>query len=125
MTANCATNPALVPSAATPRLRRRSIPITIRSISTTRTRPENLEFLKRFPGGDGRVPGDRRRRRGRRQPARPRDRRRIHVGRRKVHMCYAFEFLAPDRLTPQRVAEVLRDFQRAAPKAGPAGLLEP
>ncbi len=40
-------------------------------------------------------------------------------------MCYAFEFLAPDRLTPQRVAEVLRDFQRAAPKAGPAGLLEP
>ena len=34
----------------------------------------------------------------------------------KMHMCYAFEFLAPDPLTPARVAEVLHDFARAAPE---------
>jgi alpha-glucosidase len=31
-------------------------------------------------------------------------------------MCYAFEFLAPDALTPERIAEVLRDFQKVAPE---------
>ncbi len=34
-----------------------------------------------------------------------------------MHMCYdAFEFLAPDPLTPKRVAEVMHDFERAAPE---------
>ncbi|URK88501.1 hypothetical protein LP421_15270 [Rhizobium sp. RCAM05350] len=34
----------------------------------------------------------------------------------KMHMCYAFEFLAPDPLTPAGVAQVLHDFARAAPE---------
>jgi alpha-glucosidase len=34
----------------------------------------------------------------------------------KMQMCYAFEFLAPDPLTPATVAEVLRNFQKAAPE---------
>ena len=34
----------------------------------------------------------------------------------KMHMCYAFEFLAPDPLTPARVAEVQHAFERAAPE---------
>jgi alpha-glucosidase len=33
----------------------------------------------------------------------------------KMHMCYAFEFLAPDVLTPSRVEEVMHDFGEAAP----------
>ena len=34
----------------------------------------------------------------------------------KMQMCYAFEFLAPDPLTPATVAEVLTNFQKAAPE---------
>jgi alpha-glucosidase len=33
----------------------------------------------------------------------------------KMHMCYAFEFLAPDPLTPLRVEDVMNDFGAAAP----------
>jgi alpha-glucosidase len=33
----------------------------------------------------------------------------------KVQMCYAFEFLASDRLSPRRVREVQEKFQRVAP----------
>ena len=36
----------------------------------------------------------------------------------KMQMCYAFEFLAPDPLTPARVAEVQKAFAEAAPEGG-------
>lgn len=34
----------------------------------------------------------------------------------KMQMCYAFEFLAPEKLDPARVAEVQRAFEAAAPE---------
>ena len=34
----------------------------------------------------------------------------------KMQMCYAFEFLAPEKLTPGFVAEVQRNFEAAAPE---------
>jgi len=34
----------------------------------------------------------------------------------KMHMCYAFEFLAADPLNPSFVREVLTDFEKAAPE---------
>ncbi len=33
----------------------------------------------------------------------------------KVHMCYSFDFLSPDRLTPERVCSIVGDFEEAAP----------
>ncbi|MFD0915178.1 alpha-amylase family glycosyl hydrolase [Pseudahrensia aquimaris] len=33
----------------------------------------------------------------------------------KVHMCYAFEFLSPDPLTPERVRGVVEEFETKAP----------
>jgi len=33
----------------------------------------------------------------------------------RMQMCYAFEFLAPDRLTPARVVEIFRALEEAAP----------
>ncbi|OHV85892.1 alpha-amylase family glycosyl hydrolase [Ensifer sp. LCM 4579] len=81
-----------------------------------KNRPENLEFLKRFRAvmdefpaiaavgevGDGQrgleIAGE------------------YTSGDDKVHMCYAFEFLSPDPLTPARVAEVLEQFREVAPE---------
>ena len=33
----------------------------------------------------------------------------------RVHMCYAFDFLAPEPLSPERVRKVVEDFEREAP----------
>ncbi|PZU81093.1 MAG: alpha-glucosidase [Shinella sp.] len=81
-----------------------------------KNRPENLEFLKRlravleeFPAiaAVGEV-GD--------------SQRGLEIvgeytsGNDKMQMCYAFEFLAPDALTPARVVEVQQDFAKAAPE---------
>ncbi|MHA3979624.1 alpha-glucosidase [Halovulum sp. GXIMD14794] len=33
----------------------------------------------------------------------------------RVHMCYAFDFLGPEKVTGTRAAKVLRDFDRVAP----------
>lgn len=33
----------------------------------------------------------------------------------KMHMCYAFEFLSPDPLSPERIEDVMNDFATAAP----------
>ncbi|WP_111561719.1 alpha-glucosidase [Rhizobium sp.] len=33
----------------------------------------------------------------------------------KMHMCYAFEFLSPDQLSPERIEDVMNDFATAAP----------
>lgn len=81
-----------------------------------KNRPENLEFLKRFRAlmdefpaiaavgevGDAQyglqIVAD------------------YTSGGDKMHMCYAFEFLAPDLLSPARVRKVLTDFMAAAPE---------
>ncbi|MDI7922287.1 beta-galactosidase BglA [Ferirhizobium litorale] len=81
-----------------------------------KNRPENLEFLKRFRAVMEEFPaiaavgevGD--------------SQRGLEIvgeytsGGDKMHMCYAFEFLAPDQLTPARVAEVQHAFAAAAPE---------
>ncbi|MCO5733053.1 alpha-glucosidase family protein [Rhizobium sp. SSA_523] len=81
-----------------------------------KNRPENLDFLKRFRAVLDEFPaiaavgevGD--------------SQRGLEIvgeytsGGDKMQMCYAFEFLAPDPLTPQRVADVQRDFAAAAPE---------
>jgi alpha-glucosidase len=80
-----------------------------------KSRPENIEFLKRFRAVLDEFPnttsvgevGD--------------SQRGLEIageytaGDDKVHMCYAFEFLASDRLTPQRVRSVQLAFASAAP----------
>lgn len=81
-----------------------------------KNRPENLEFLKRFRAVLNEFPaiaavgevGD--------------SQRGLEIvgeytsGGDKMQMCYAFEFLAPDALTPVRVAEVQKEFAAAAPE---------
>ncbi|KAA0699548.1 alpha-glucosidase [Neorhizobium sp. P12A] len=80
-----------------------------------KNRPENLAFLKRFRAVLEEYPaiaavgevGD--------------SQRGLEIvgeytsGGDKMHMCYAFEFLAPDPLSPERVEEVMQDFGKAAP----------
>ncbi len=109
-------NPALVPERRNASTAPAVNPYNYQEHIYDKNRPENLEFLKRFRAVMDEFPaiaavgevGD--------------SQRGLEIageytsGGDKVHMCYAFEFLAPDRLTPQRVAEVLRDFQRAAPE---------
>lgn len=81
-----------------------------------KNRPENLEFLKRFRAVLNEFPaiaavgevGD--------------SQRGLEIvgeytsGGDKMQMCYAFEFLAPDALTPERVVEVQNAFAAAAPE---------
>ncbi len=81
-----------------------------------KNRPENLDFLRRFRAVLDEFPaiaavgevGD--------------SQRGLEIvgeytsGGDKMHMCYAFEFLAPDALTPSRVAEVQTAFSAAAPE---------
>jgi alpha-glucosidase len=109
-------NPALVPERRNASTAPAVNPYNYQEHIYDKNRPENLEFLKRFRAVMDEFPaiaavgevGD--------------SQRGLEIageytsGGDKVHMCYAFEFLAPDRLTPQRVAEVLRDFHRAAPE---------
>ncbi|WP_313291451.1 beta-galactosidase BglA [Rhizobium rhizoryzae] len=81
-----------------------------------KNRPENIEFLKRFRAVLNEFPaiaavgevGD--------------SQRGLEIvgeytsGGDKMQMCYAFEFLAPDPLTPERVVEVQHAFAAAAPE---------
>ena len=81
-----------------------------------KNRPENLEFLKRFRALLDEYPdkaavgevGD--------------AQRGLEIvgqytsGNDKMHMCYAFEFLAPEPLTPERVETVEKAFESAAPE---------
>ncbi len=43
----------------------------------------------------------------------------------KKQMCYAFEFLAPDALTPERVVKCRMPFRRSARRLGLLGFLQP
>lgn len=81
-----------------------------------KNQPENLEFLKRFRAVMEEFPaiaavgevGD--------------SQRGLEIageytsGGDKMHMCYAFEFLAPEPLTPAFVAETQRALEKAAPE---------
>ncbi len=109
-------NPALAPERRNANTAPAVNPYNYQEHLYDKNRPENLEFLKRFRAvmdefpaiaavgevGDSQIgleiAGQ------------------YTSGGDKMHMCYAFEFLAPDPLTPARVAEVQHDFERAAPE---------
>ncbi|THK38003.1 alpha-glucosidase [Ensifer sp. MPMI2T] len=109
-------NPALVPERRNASTAPAVNPYNYQEHLYDKNQPENLEFLKRFRAVMDEFPaiaavgevGD--------------SQRGLEIageytsGGDKMHMCYAFEFLAPDPLTPGRVAEVLLDFQKAAPE---------
>ena len=109
-------NPALAPERRNANTAPAVHPYNYQEHLYDKNRPENLAFLRRFRGVMDEFPaiaavgevGD--------------SQRGLEIageytsGGDKVHMCYAFEFLAPDPLTPARVAEVLHDFERAAPE---------
>ncbi|OAP41030.1 alpha-glucosidase [Sinorhizobium glycinis] len=109
-------NPALAPERRNASTAPAVNPYNYQEHIYDKNRPENLEFLKRFRAVMEEFPaaaavgevGD--------------SQRGLEIageytsGGDKVQMCYAFEFLAPDPLTPERVAEVLRDFQKVAPE---------
>jgi len=109
-------NPALAPARRNASTAPAVNPYNYQEHIYDKNRPENLEFLKRFRAVMDEFPaiaavgevGD--------------SQRGLEIageytsGGDKVHMCYAFEFLAPDPLTPERIAEVLGDFQRVAPE---------
>ncbi|SIQ54580.1 alpha-glucosidase [Rhizobium sp. RU20A] len=109
-------NPALAPERRNANTAPAVNPYNYQEHLYDKNRPENLAFLKRFRAVMNEFPaiaavgevGD--------------SQRGLEIvgeytsGGDKMHMCYAFEFLAPDPLTPKRVAEVMHDFERAAPE---------
>jgi alpha-glucosidase len=96
-------------------------PYNIQEHLYDKNRPENIGFLKRFRALLDEFPAIGRGRRGRRQPARLEIVGEYTAGGDKMHMCYAFDFLAPDPLTPEVRAGAERLQAAAAPMAGPAG----
>ena len=109
-------NPALAPERRNASTAPAVNPYNFQEHIYDKNRPENLEFLKRFRAVLDEVPdipavgevGD--------------SQRGLEIvgeytsGDDKMQMCYAFEFLAPDALTPARVAEVQAAFAQAAPE---------
>ena len=108
-------NPALEPARRNASTAPAVNPYTFQEHIYDKNRPENIAFLKRFRSVLEEYPaiaavgevGD--------------SQRGLEIvgeytsGDDKMHMCYAFEFLAPDALTPSRVEEVMKDFGAAAP----------
>ncbi len=109
-------NPALAPERRNASTAPAVNPYNFQEHLYDKNRPENLEFLKRFRAVLEEFPaiaavgevGD--------------SQRGLEIvgeytsGNDKMQMCYAFEFLAPDPLTPARVAEVQQAFAKAAPE---------
>ena len=109
-------NPALEPSRRNASTAPAVNPYNFQEHIYDKNRPENLKFLQRFRAVLDEYPaiaavgevGD--------------SQRGLEIvgeytsGGDKMHMCYAFEFLAPDALTPDRVEEVMNDFDTAAPE---------
>ncbi|MCA1489407.1 alpha-glucosidase [Sinorhizobium alkalisoli] len=109
-------NPALAPARRNASTAPAVNPYNYQEHIYDKNRPENLEFLKRFRAVMDEFPaiaavgevGD--------------SQRGLEIageytsGGDKVHMCYAFEFLSPDPLTPARIAEVLEQFHEVAPE---------
>ena len=108
-------NPALEPARRNASTAPAVNPYNFQEHLYDKNRPENLKFLQRFRAVLNEYPaiaavgevGD--------------SQRGLEIvgeytsGNDKMHMCYAFEFLAPDALTPDRVEEVMKDFATAAP----------
>ena len=109
-------NPALAPERRNASTAPAVNPYNFQEHIYDKNRPENIAFLKRFRALLDEFPaiaavgevGD--------------SQRGLEIvgeytsGGDKMHMCYAFEFLAPDPLTPARVAEVQQAFSAAAPE---------
>jgi Glycosidases len=109
-------NPALAPERRNASTAPAVNPYNFQEHIYDKNRPENLEFLKRFRAVLEEFPaiaavgevGD--------------SQRGLEIvgeytsGNDKMQMCYAFEFLAPDALTPARVGEVQQAFADAAPE---------
>jgi alpha-glucosidase len=109
-------NPALAPERRNASTAPAVNPYNFQEHLYDKNRPENLEFLRRFRAVLDEFPdiaavgevGD--------------SQRGLEIvgeytsGDDKMQMCYAFEFLAPDALTPQRVADVQAAFATAAPE---------
>jgi alpha-glucosidase len=109
-------NPALAPSRRNASTAPAVNPYNFQEHIYDKNRPENIDFLKRFRAVLDEYPaiaavgevGD--------------SQRGLEIvgeytsGGDKMHMCYAFEFLAPDALTPVRIEEVMKDFGAAAPE---------
>ncbi|MGF9693351.1 alpha-glucosidase family protein [Rhizobium sp. 0TCS1.26] len=109
-------NPALAPERRNASTAPAVNPYNFQEHIYDKNRPENLDFLKRFRAVLDEFPaiaavgevGD--------------SQRGLEIvgeytsGGDKMQMCYAFEFLAPDHLTPARVAEVQQAFSAAAPE---------
>lgn len=107
-------NPALEPSRRNASTAPAVNPYNFQEHIYDKNRPENIDFLKRFRAVLDEFPaiaavgevGD--------------SQRGLEIvgeytsGGDKMHMCYAFEFLAPDALTPSRVSEVQTAFSAAA-----------
>ncbi|MDX3926347.1 MAG: alpha-glucosidase family protein [Shinella sp.] len=108
-------NPSLLPERRNARTAPAVNPYNYQEHLYDKNQPENLEFLKRFRALMEEFPaiaavgevGD--------------SQRGLEIageytsGGDKMHMCYAFEFLAPDPLTPALVAEVQHALEGAAP----------
>ena len=109
-------NPALAPERRNANTAPAVNPYNFQEHLYDKNQPENLAFLKRFRAVLDEFPaiaavgevGD--------------SQRGLEIvgeytsGGDKMHMCYAFEFLAPERPTPVTVAEVLHAFAAAAPE---------
>jgi alpha-glucosidase len=109
-------NPALAPELRNAQTAPAVNPYNHQEHLYDKSQPENLEFLKRFRAVLDEYPaitavgevGD--------------SQRGLEIageytsGGDKVHMCYAFEFLAPDALTPVFVKATQEKFQRVAPE---------
>ncbi|MGF0537347.1 alpha-glucosidase family protein [Agrobacterium sp. ES01] len=109
-------NPALAPERRNASTAPAVNPYNFQEHIYDKNRPENIAFLKRFRAVLEEFPaiaavgevGD--------------SQRGLEIvgeytsGDDKMHMCYAFEFLAPEPLTPQRVVDVDREFSEAAPE---------
>lgn len=109
-------NPALAPERRNASTAPAVNPYNFQEHIYDKNRPENIEFLKRFRAVLNEFPaiaavgevGD--------------SQRGLEIvgeytsGDDKMQMCYAFEFLAPDPLTPERVVEVQNAFAAAAPE---------
>jgi alpha-glucosidase len=109
-------NPALAPERRNASTAPAVNPYNFQEHIYDKNRPENIAFLKRFRAVLDEFPaiaavgevGD--------------SQRGLEIvgeytsGDDKMQMCYAFEFLAPDPLTPARVAEVQKAFAEAAPE---------
>ena len=108
-------NPALAPERRNASTAPKVNPYNFQEHIYDKNRPENIAFLKRFRAVMDEFPniaavgevGD--------------SQRGLEIageytaGDDKMQMCYAFEFLAPEALTPAFVEKVQRDFEAAAP----------